>query len=162
MNSTARKIYIIFLICLTALTLAFIWGNSMLPPNASIKGSSNVYGAVVDVVENIAGTPAKENFIQTFTHQIFRKFTHFAEFGLLGLELSLLFIAVGKFDLKYGYFIPIAGVAVALIDEFIQIFSKRGSSMMDVLIDVSGFLTAFLFVLLVVLIINKIKSKTTA
>jgi len=34
--------------------------------------------------------------------------------------------------------------------------------MMDVLIDVSGFLTAFLFVLLVVLIINKIKSKTTA
>ena len=51
-----------------------------------------------------------------------------------------------------------AGLAVAVTDETIQIFSGRGSQVLDVVLDFSGALTGILLVSLLIPLIEKRKS----
>ena len=155
------KVYITILSVLIGLTLAFIWINSCLPPETSGKESSTVYEGVVGAVTTVVGEQKAETFKTVFTEQVLRKLAHFSEFGLLGLELALLHLAIGKLAPKHFVFLGGYGVVVAIIDECIQIFSKRGASVIDVLIDLCGYVLICAVTVAIIFLIKRRKDKKT-
>lgn len=147
-----RKIAVIADILLMIATLCFIWGNSMLTKTQSSTGSSKVFEKFKPIFDVILG----EGVI---THSIFRKMTHFSEFALLGIEVFVLHALLCKIKPINVIFALLYGLGVAGIDEIIQIFSNRGPSVIDVLIDFWGFSTAVLVLTLFTLIIRKIRKR---
>ena len=68
-----------------------------------------------------------------------RKIAHFVEFFALGVVASLLVRSCVQ-DAKYELLLlSVLGFFVPVIDETIQIFTARGSSVRDVWIDAGGF-----------------------
>ena len=146
----AVRISLLVLICLT---LAFIFSQSMLPKEESSKQSN----AVSEKLEEIIPSDTKPGAV---IHKNIRKIAHFIEFWVLGLEIatySLLFAKSYKFSLLT---LPLA-LATALLDETVQIFSKRGPSISDVWLDFSGFLCASALVYGIALLISFIRRKTS-
>ena len=133
--SKAKKIRITVWSVLIVLTIGFIWGNSILSKSASSSESEGLFALLQPVFDFIFG----EGVI---THGFFRKLAHFGEFGLLGLEICLLYFEVFGQEKKRIYQSLRLGLYVALIDETIQVISERGPSVVDVWIDFAGFLTA--------------------
>ena len=131
---------------LILLNLALIWGNSMLTGLSSEAVSGGVLallGHFLPVLLTEAG------------HTLLRKAAHFSEFALLGL------LYCGRHRLVKGE-APVHlmgfGLAVACIDETIQIFTPgRASSLIDVWIDASGFALGLLLIVIFHTISNKIK-----
>ena len=131
---------------LILLNLALIWGNSMLTGISSEAVSGGVLallGRFLPVLLTEAG------------HTLLRKAAHFSEFALLGL------LYCGRHRLVKGE-APVHlmgfGLAVACIDETIQIFTPgRASSLIDVWIDASGFALGLLLIVIFYTISNKIK-----
>lgn len=156
-----KKILIIILSALTVLTLGFIWVNSCIPPETSVKGSDTVYNGVVDAVGGVLGQPAADKFSETVSEGVFRKLIHFFEFAALGVEFMLLYKLTRRFDCLNYVELCIAGVLVAIVDECLQIFSARGAAVKDVLIDASGYYTACAITAAIIFLISFIKSKKT-
>ena len=134
---------------LILLNLALIWGNSLLPgasSNAVSGGLLAFLGKFLPFLLTEAG------------HAFLRKAAHFCEFALLGL------LYCGRHRLSKGETPPHLmgfGLAVACIDETIQIFTPgRASSLIDVWIDTSGFALG-LFVIYCAYTISKIKGEPT-
>ena len=131
---------------LIVLNLALIWGNSMLTGLSSEAVSGGLLaflGRFLPVLLTEAG------------HTLLRKAAHFSEFALLGL------LYCGRHRLVKGE-APVHlmgfGLAVACIDETIQIFTPgRASSLIDVWIDASGFALGLLLIVIFHTITNKIK-----
>lgn len=135
--SKKRKIAITALFFTVALTLCFIWGNSLLGKAASAQGSMTVYEVFAKpVLDFLFG----EGVV---SHEAFRKITHGAEFMLLGFEFCALFFAV-KNNLGAVCCVKLlpCGFFVAFLDETLQIFSGRGPSVTDVWIDFGGYVFA--------------------
>ena len=113
------------------LTLAFIWGNSMLDGEASEEISRGLLDYIKPLLES--------HGIESDSDKWLRKLAHFCEFALLGAEFCMY-----AFLEKSGSFkksLPLcAGLAfaVAAIDETIQRFSGRFPHILDVLLDFSG------------------------
>ena len=130
---------------LIGLNLALIWGNSLLPADSS----SAVSGGVLAFLGKYLP------FLMTeMGHTLLRKAAHFSEFALLGL------LYCGRHRLTKGETPPQLlgfGLAVACIDESIQIFTPgRASSLIDVGIDFSGFALGFA-IILACAVFNRIK-----
>lgn len=121
---------------LTALTLAFIWGNSLLPAEASRALSTWLR----DLLAPLFGGEASPG-TESVGHGLLRKVAHFTEFCWLGLCLSWLMHMLRTKKTEVFLFAAAAGVAVACIDEGIQFFVPgRGPGWMDVGIDTAGLL----------------------
>ena len=134
---------------LILLNLALIWGNSLM----DAENSSAVSGGVLAFIGQFF--PA---LLTEAGHTFLRKAAHFSEFALLGL------LFCGRYRLTRKE-IPVSlmgfGLAVACIDETIQIFTPgRASSLIDVWIDTSGFALG-LFVIYFAYTILKIKGEQT-
>ena len=115
-----------FLAGLIVLILIFIWGNSLL--------SKEVSGAISDFIQyNIFGFSGGGTG-GTVNSTPIRKLAHFMEFAALGAALALLFFDKAKRYLRAFCF----AAAAACADETIQIFSHRGNSIKDVLLDCCG------------------------
>lgn len=124
------------------LTLCFIWGNSL----QSSEASGQLSGSVRLFLERMLTHPVNEFFL--------RKAAHFSEYALLGAELSALLcllrdkngnpLARGRNLADF----PAFGFLAAALDETIQIFTGRGSSLLDVWLDTAGFLTGFFLTVL--------------
>lgn len=72
-------------------------------------------------------------------HRFVRKLAHFTEFGVLGLCLGGFAFNLGEINnKKYASLPMLIALGTAVIDEFIQRFTGRTSSVKDVLIDFSG------------------------
>lgn len=143
----AVKATLIFLILVT---LSFIYIQSMLPREQSSKESD----AVGDIVAGIVPPETKPG---AFLQLNLRKVAHFLEFALLGGEITLYILLFMRRGIVI-YLSLISAPIVALLDETIQIYSGRASSIIDVLIDTSGFLTAaaiFYTVAAIVMLIRK-------
>ena len=121
------------LIVLLVLLLAFIWGHSCMPVDASREESSAVLELLRPLLGLIVG---KENV----TLHLVRKLAHFTEFFCLGCDLALLLPFRGKSQLLAGGL----GMLTGFIDETIQIFSGRGPAIRDVWLDFSGAAAAIL------------------
>ncbi len=127
----SKKTKIIILCVLLVLTLAFIWGNSLLPASESEKLS--------DTVKEVLEQVLPEDFFQgdgSDDGNLIRKLAHFTEFTLLGMELTLLLWEILQYSVTTSL---LAGLLAAVTDETIQIFIEgRGSSVRDVWIDFGG------------------------
>ena len=140
-----KKHLLSLLICLN---LALIWGNSMMTgisSDAVSGGLLEFLGRFIPALLTEAG------------HTFLRKAAHFSEFALLGL------LFCGRHRLVHRNTPPHLmgfGLAVACIDETIQIFTPgRASSLIDVWIDTSGFALGLAVILTAYKIYNNIKGE---
>ena len=124
----------IALMCLIIATLAFIFIQSMLSPDVSSAES----GAVVNFLERFF---SYDRPLGAFVLNNLRKIAHFAEYGVLGIEISLYICFFACDYRRVAPYSVLFGHAVAFIDETIQIFSGRGPAILDVWIDTLGFIT---------------------
>lgn len=138
MKTLVRKRWNIILGLLVLLTLAFIWGNSLLPRTESQEISQGLLAEICAALETVGVHLDPQN-----DHWL-RKLAHFGEFGLLGVELCLLLWLNRQKSVQGFINCAFAGLAVAVTDEALQLFSNRGSQVQDVLLDFAGFLTGLL------------------
>lgn len=148
----SQKIGLIISLILTALTLAFIWGSSMLPKTQSANQSRGVFEALKGVLDGIFG-------VGVITEEILRKLAHGGEFALLGVEICLVWLFLARFSARTLHEICFLGLFVAVADEGIQILSKRGPLVTDILIDFGGVIVATLIFFGVWILIKSIKNK---
>ena len=127
-----KNILIVIVSIAIALTLWFIFSNSLTPSAKSLETSEGIYEQVKEPIEAIVGEGK-------VTHSVFRKMAHAVEFFLLGLEVALLFTLIFSLKLKNLIWTFFFGVSVAIIDESLQNISKRTASVTDVFIDLAGF-----------------------
>ena len=127
------------------LTVAIIWGHSFMTPEMSTEESSFVKEIVEAVVQSVSNNEAF-----TIPEVVIRKSAHFIEYAILGLEL-VIFITINKSlpddDKKIGLIKRILSIYptafilslfIGAVDETIQYFTGRYSSIWDVLLDLSG------------------------
>lgn len=138
MKASVRKRWNIILGLLVLLTLAFIWGNSLLPRTESQEISRGLLAELCAALEHVGMHLDPQN-----DHWL-RKLAHFGEFGLLGAELGLLLCLNRRQSVQGFVNCAFAGLAVAVTDEALQLISNRGSQVQDVLLDFAGFLTGLL------------------
>lgn len=127
-----KKIPIVCMIVLICLTVGFIFSKS-LPDQETSKSESDRVGETI-VKPVLSPVIGEENV----TGHLVRKLAHFSEFFTLGAEVSVLLWLLRKKNAQ-AYINALAfGSAVALCDETIQIFTKRGSQVQDVWLDIGG------------------------
>lgn len=142
-----RKLIAFFV--LTAMVIAFVFYNSMQDSEESHRASGIIEEIVKPIIYKICGDDADINYIV-------RKGAHLTEFCLLGLSVMSVVLTVGQKYFGYGLF---SVLFVAVIDEYIQSFFDRTSSVKDVLIDFTGAMIGFAIGAIVFLIAQKIKKK---
>ena len=134
-----KWVYILF-----ALTLLFIWGNSLMPASVSSAFSSfvkEILSRFLRVVEETEGDG------------VLRKIAHGTEFAALGAELCL----IGVFHRWPKAQVVLCGFGVSFIDETIQLFVPgRCGAIRDVWIDMGGFFVG----LCICLFVLRRKTKT--
>ena len=127
-----RKIQLRICIVLLILNLAFIWGNSLMPAEAS--------QAFSDWMMSVLGSVPVEQAPEAGSG-VLRKIAHFAEFTTLGFLFAWLFALLRR---RIWPALPF-GMAAACLDEIIQIFVPgRGPGIRDVAIDTCGVLAGIL------------------
>ena len=136
---------------LIALTLIFIWGNSLLPRETSAALSDGLMEILNEAAFRLGlgedfftfMTDQDGDGIEEPTSHIIRKAAHVTEFAVLAALLWLrLELRGGKRDLVSFAL----GAAVGASDEILQIFSHRGSQLKDVFIDAGGVILGLLIV----------------
>ena len=126
-------------VILLIFNVLFIWGNSLLPANASAALSGFIKKILECILPLGDGEPE-------LNHGSLRKLAHFTEFASLGALLTWLYTMLSK---RAVFLLP-CSVLVACVDEFIQRFVPgRGASIIDVLIDSFGALLGICAVLAV-------------
>lgn len=136
-----RKVFMILL----ALNVAFIWGNSTLDGTDS-KGLSDRVIAVLVEIFDIDYTGDRED--EPDMNFLVRKAAHATEFALLGVLSAALLSGKGQKERGWRCVAVLFGVLVALMDETIQLFHGRTSSVKDVWLDCAGLLAGILLVVL--------------
>ncbi|MBP7174603.1 MAG: VanZ family protein [Thermoclostridium sp.] len=145
-----RRIMTIAVLTLLFATVAFIWGNSMKSMAQSQQMSQTFMKIIVPFLEFFLGQG-------NVTEHIVRKLAHFTEFGMLGVELALLLILYRPIRLQSILNGLFTGLVIALSDETIQIFFKRGPQIQDVWLDFTGVAAGLFLVLLIYLLIVRIQ-----
>lgn len=133
-----KYIFLIISILWTTVILSFSTQSGTTSSSISYEISNYIYNIIHSFLPNLE--------IDTL-HLIVRKCAHVGEYAILGIAYG---ITGSHFKFKY-YLIILLGLAIALLDESIQILSiDRGPSIIDVLLfDFPGFLIGFLLILLV-------------
>lgn len=129
-----QKINCIVWLSFALLCTLFILGNSSKTAEVSSTESSSVTDLVQGVVDYVSpGTTVEEHTV--------RKSAHFMEFLLLGALWLLAFRAFSPRFLSQVGLLLFLGLATAVLDETIQLFSKgRAAQIQDVLLDFAGYL----------------------
>lgn len=141
-----------FCFLLVILNILFIWGNSLLTREIS-SAISRFVGWILSMFYSGPGTPAEGK-----GHGILRKIAHFTEFCSLGVLLGWGVRMLREKTWEF-YVLPlIVGIAVASVDEVIQIFVPgRGPHIRDVGIDTMGVVMGVLLLSLIAKIPKKRK-----
>ena len=149
--------YVILFTVLAVLTMAFIFGNSL-------KNGEESNAISADIVEKLLTIfhPDEEFDINLF-HKLVRKAAHFTEFAMFGIFVTLLMHSTEKITgQRHMAAVFFTVLATAVMDEFIQNFTGRGSLVSDVLIDFSGAAVGILLVCLITGLIRCRKNKTVS
>lgn len=132
--SAKQKRVINFALCaLLALTLAFIWGNSLLPRKESTALSGGLLAWLTPLLHAL-GLDQRDD-------HLLRKLAHFGEFTVLGMELAALFFLNRGCSRRGAAASALCAFAVAAADESLQALSDRAPMLRDVLLDCAGALT---------------------
>ncbi len=150
MSCKTKTTGIVFLI-LTILWCFVIWSFSLKNAASSTVDSDAATSVVKSLLETVFGA---EFDINT---NLIRKLAHFCEFAVLGFLSFFAFYFWGIQKSRSLIAYPgILGLAVAVIDEFLQLFSEgRSAQLTDVLLDASGVMTAVAVLLTIISITNK-------
>ncbi len=144
-----RKIFIIADIILIALTLIFIFGNSLQNSESSDTSSESITD-IVEQLPPVHDAIQEEKITQGELHEVVRSLAHVAEFFALGAELMLLVILLKLKPLAIAAFLPLfTGLALGVIDESLQMLNDRSAEIVDVLKDFLGVTIGVLLVLAV-------------
>ena len=157
-----RTIFIITFSVLLVFTLGLVWGNSVRNADKSENQSSAVYEEVKSATTKVVGEDRAEEIFSCFTLKDFRKLAHVAEYFVLAIEVACLFCVIfgaKKSTLKYLPVSILTGVFTAVVDETIQIFSNRGSSVADVWVDTSGYVLGTLVATAIIAIAVSVMKK---
>lgn len=114
----------IVLLIMTALMIAFIFVQSVLPMDISSEESGWLTEHILNPVLNLLG-------LGSLSNQVVRKIAHITEFTVLAA--LLLFCFRDRIVKSAG-----TGFLVAFLDESIQLLSDRGALISDVWIDLIG------------------------
>ncbi len=151
LSEKASKYILLFTIA-SVLWLCFIFWNSFQSGDDSGAMSSGIAMFIKSIID-----PLDKIDYDTF-HIVIRKLAHFIEFCILAV---LVCGAEYGFYLKTGnnnkFAILFTVLLAAVLDEFIQSFTGRGSSVRDVLVDFSGGAFGTAFVSLAVVVYKKLK-----
>lgn len=140
-----RRFSASFIILLIAaiLVICFIWGNSILPGSQSNNVSIGFRNFLMEKLQGI-------DWIHVPGNAVMRKLAYVTEFSVLGAVLTIMLKGMMRISCGWVLF---AGMSVALADETIQLFAgSRTSSVKDVWIDMSGFCTGVIVVMIIMLI----------
>ena len=140
------------LLLLILLNLAFIFVQSLIPPEKSAAES----GAVSEFIEEIIPPETKPG---EFVQRNIRKIAHFVEFAALGAEVSLYLLLFFRRRPWIILSFPTA-LITGFLDETLQLFSDRGASVKDVWIDFFGFVFASVIIYTGYLILYLIRKKS--
>ncbi len=139
---------------LSLLTTMFIWGNSL----KSIPESSAQSSAVADKVQSVVDPQYKVE--PSIFHNLIRKLAHVIEFFALGLFVCGFTICLGcELDKRFVSMPLLIVLLIAVGDEWLQVYTERGSLVTDVIIDFAGALAGLLMAAMLYKIILKIKTK---
>lgn len=128
-------------IAIILFTIGFIWSNSLKPADDSMNQSNFIKQLFISFFSFFG-----INIENTFFIDFIRKFAHFFEYFVLGLELVVFNNIYYKTSKNSTYFFFLIGVFVAVVDELIQLipYLNRSCEFLDVLIDCFGIALAFL------------------
>ncbi len=156
MKKTLPRVICIILIFITVI---FIFYNSAQPVKKSSETSSNVAQSISPIEKEEYETPKDWRIFVNLV----RKGAHVAEFFVLGTEVSVLVLFLyGKRTIQALLNMSSFCLAVAVADESIQILSKRGPLVQDVLLDFFSAETVILFCFLICLLSDLIYRKYKA
>lgn len=142
MKSSKSKATAWLLLAAVIAVVAFIWFNSLEPPELSSEKSGRVTAWLTPLLELVVGEG-------NVTEHLVRKMAHFGEFFLLGIVLTSLIS--GRIKSLWTALITclFCTLLIAMIDETIQLFTDRGSQLKDVWLDFAGGSAGVALVLLV-------------
>lgn len=139
-----KKLWRVMSVCLCVLCVIFIFSNSLDNGDESSFKSGFVVAVLQGVVNFFTdGVTVSESFVRTMAH--------FSEFALLGFLLMLCVKTFTHKYLKNIFIVLFTSLAVAVVDEILQLFSAgRASDVLDVAVDFSGAVAGILFFVLIV------------
>lgn len=141
-------------ILVLGLCVLFFAGMNFLNSAQTKEVSNETSKKVTEQIKKVVDPENKKS--ETDMNDMMRKVAHVVEFFALGISLSLFVKQLSKLTKKdYCCLSVFVGLLVAVADEYIQVYSKRGSMVQDVLIDFSGVLAGVLLVNLIVFTIKK-------
>ena len=140
----AGFLWVKVLYIMVILTLAFIWGHSMIPADLSSEESFHFVVLINNFLESLGSSIS-------VTDHIVRKTAHFLEYALLGSEIALLKIVKAGSCYSENALTekPVfIWIGVPVIDEVIQYFTPgRACMWQDVLLDMCGFFVGYFLIL---------------
>ena len=142
-NRESRTPAMVILIVVALATIAFIITNSLQTSEGSWSVSNTVAALFEPVLQQIyaaVGSVMSWMGLPVLSFGVFvRKFAHFCEYFLLGVECAALTAAfTGRAASPYVWADLFIVLAVAVVDEFVQSVVGRTSLITDVLLDFSG------------------------
>ncbi len=147
---TQRSGFRIILSVLIIITLIFIWTNSMHNGAESSAQSDKIVNGLKPIID-----PKNKIDIDDLSFAI-RKAAHFCEYFLLGAELCLFFYSL---KIKEIFAPPFFVLISATIDETIQLYYERTSSVTDVILDFCGGLCGICVMILTIIICIQLSEK---
>ena len=158
MTKYTRPIMILAFVC--AVNLAFIWGHSLLSVSLSSGESSRILRFLLSAL-HIEVSPDQFSSL----HHLLRKFAHFTEFACLGALSATITYYISDRDISRTWTVKSLPILFCLLaastDETIQIYTGRGNSVSDILLDFCGSLCAMLVFFIIVLIKSRSEQKIT-
>ncbi len=151
------RIGIIIFAVIACLAAEYIFFNSSQPQAVSNERSTHLTEQIKPILDPYDKIPKRD-----FNNSL-RKVAHGVEFFILGGSLAGIAYCLGKIKKRrYICFPLLLGLLVAVTDEYLQFYTKRGSQVSDVLIDFAGILIGYLIITSVFFLINFIKRKRVA
>jgi len=145
----------IVITALFAACVAYIWFNSM--QNAAQSSARS--GHITELINEILSGISKDGGMAV-TELFVRKFAHFAEYSLEGVLTVLLFLSYNLKPVKRWWAVFLTGFFTASVDESIQLYSVgRSAALIDVGIDMCGFLCSVLFLFAAGFLYSRFKRK---
>ena len=160
MKVSIKRIIFTILIIINCITI-FYFSHQV------ADNSSNQSSRVVEIISNIIPAiknmqePDKTILKEEILTPIVRKIAHFSIYAILGIfTISFTLTFEDKKTNQKIVYSLIFCILYAITDEFHQTFIPgRSGKIIDIFIDSLGALVGILFIILITIIINKIKSK---
>ncbi|MDK2886001.1 MAG: hypothetical protein PWP54_559 [Thermosipho sp. (in: thermotogales)] len=165
--SKKLKIFLIFLVLFSWVLLIFYFSSRN--PLESSQQSSYVTKIIkkIDQIIDFSNTPLfrkVELYIKKIwfntknvpTEMLVRKTAHFGLYFILGFMSFLGFNMISKTYLAILLGITFPNL-IAVLDEYNQLFYNRGSSLNDVIIDLSGIISGVLFGVFLIFVVRLIR-----